>query len=920
MEGDLVKPSHLALVFASALSLTGCGRFFDKFGRLGDQMTLVRFHADRDGSRRGLLGFQGPLTPMVATLNGGVVIYAKNTVDGSIRSIALDSDEDDTATIALPKNTAFEFTGIGWEAAGLATTPSATNRVRCGYGPLTTFTENSASVNIDLSLKDTCHDDTAMFNPGYGVESSPAKTIRALSFVFCNSGDDLSDRTADANTSTNQCIRDKASSYFFKGDTSYSKMDRAVHFDTSGDRRLLFTATHFDDGPSGSPDSPYELYEYDFESQTQTKIHLPVAIGASDKGVTSPTRVPGKRKLLFSLNVGGANELWIYNLDTKNAQKLNGANAGTGGAKEYRVSADGNWVVWVADAVNTNEFQIFSMPIGSNSDDSYPGASRKMIGGVDFEPGETVWQCGACGNDQKFSFQITPDSQHVIFAANLEDATPTRTYMYMSHLDDATFSADINGVVSTYSSGTILGGAEVSANNNVMDQLRFSHNNSYLAYHLNNSGVNEVWARPVNFSATPPVVGLTVQIATAVYQSSFYLGKASNIAAYATDDGTDVTVNRVNLDGTSDFALFDEGVSNASTGGISDLQFGAGDLKVIVALHDSSGVRSIRSSITNVTADYDNDDGVGGKEPPYGSSVSYTGGLLTSPRNVAPLSEDHSGLFGNRFKLNSAKDKFIFISDMNATNSAEYELYEATVGTATPTKISGSLVADSNYSVTNASIFSDDVYFSYDPDGAGSTYGTKLFRVGSSPYNTPDDMLSGTYLRDVKGLGTDDDDGLATSGFPVMGRPLSAPAAHLTQEAWMIEPAATPSQSTWRRISAISGGANGLGRAQVRVMQNPDGLGYDTAFYSPCLKLSSGGSTVDGAKIDTDIRIPPGNGSNSPFYTVVDVFALSTDDTCSGTPTVSYTFPTGLAGSGEGANARLVSGTVPYYTLFLDEK
>jgi hypothetical protein len=138
-------------------------------------------------------------------------------------------------------------------------------------------------------------------------------------------------------------------------------------------------------------------------------------------------------------------------------------------------------------------------------------------------------------------------------------------------------------------------------------------------------------------------------------------------------------------------------------------------------------------------------------------------------------------------------------------------------------------------------------------------------------------------------------------------------------EAWLFYPGATPSYErlTYFTNNASSGDPGtdrGLGRARVRMMQDPTNSGETTAFQSACLALDNGSSTYDGSIITTNIRIPAGNGSTSPFYTVVDVFSLATD--CSGAPDIEFHFPTGIYQSF--TDTMLAGGTPPYYTLFLN--
>lgn len=887
-----MKLSTFPILAVLALSLTGCGKFFDRFSRLGSKdFTVLSVTADRSGQRSGVIGFQDPIHSLVNVLNGGAIIYAKNTGSGEVYSLSVAHENvtPDQKVLIVPKGN-YEFFGVGWEQSGLATSPTTTARLRCGIGPAKSLSTDSDSVVINLADLNACHDNP-FFTPAIAKETSTDSTILPLTLIFCDKAD-LSDRTADSDPNTSKCQGDIASSYFFKGDANYTKMDRAEYFSSSGD--LMFSASRYHNKPS-PPSDPYFLYRYDMITETQTKVQFGATITGGAYGVKAIKRVPYHQKLVYTIDRGGVpQELWIYNLDTGVNKKISGPNSGTNGVKEFRVSDDGGYVVYVADAATTGIYELFSIPITADTSDTY--AAPTAIGGS-FAVGNGVKNNG-CSCERSFEFEINPNSNMVVFAA--DKLTANKYELFIATLNGAAMGAGtIPGSTAPFASGTKISGAEIAAAGDFGDNLKFTYDGAHVYYHVSASTVNKLYALDLSYDGTTVTVSNPVAIVTANASHPYVLpGTSTDMAVFFKNDGTDLFVGSFDVldPASTTWTLFT--LPLGSPGGISQAKLIAGDTKVIVAAHDGSRAVELRSALVNVSADFD------GGSAPNGTSVSYTAGILPASKQVNPISSEDSGsVNGKRFVVNQAETRLLFIADI--ATETQFDLQYATIGTPAPVVASGTLVNNPAKSISGAAFHGNDIYFTYDPAGGSAQ---KLYKAVVGDYDNPLDQGSASYFSKVSDIGTHDDDDMPSTGFPVMGQPVGAPGTAL--EAWLFEPGATP---TYSRFVHLVGDANGAGRAQVVMMQEPAPGQLSAAISSACLALNPG--DYDGAQISTSVRIPAGNGSTSPFYTVVRVFPHATS--CSGTPGEEFHFPKGIYQSF--VDTRLVGGTPPFYNLFLDD-
>ncbi len=681
-------------------------------------------------------------------------------------------------------------------------------------------------------------------------------------------------------------------------------MERGAFF-TSLDT-LMFTASP--NSTASPPASPYELFRMNFSTGKQIKLAIDVSSGGpSPVGVYGIKRIPNHNKLAFIVDRGttSPDEIWIYNLGNESMTKISHAsvNSTAGGAKEFRVSDDGTHLVFVGDMQNYGHFELYSVAIPTG--DSY-SAPTKISHASLASPG--IKNCINCGDGEKFYFKISPGSSNKYVVYSGIQGLPDRYDLHIASMNGASIlGAQIHGAGTTnIDSGTKISSTEISADVDFADHVGFSFDGSHLLYHVQVAGpVDKIYQLDVTYVAG---TSLIVPVPTLILASNakypfFKMGKTTQRAVYTSNPGGSThTIHTLDLtNSANNFALFDV---PASPGSVSQLELIDNDTKVVAAISNASDVIEVRSSNAIVAANWDT--GNGGSAP-NGTSVSYTGGVLTGGKKVAPLSPGGGG-GGRSFLVTSDSSKILLNTDMVTIGISR--LYYFTVGNATPTPISGAGVVNAATSVTSFALSATDIpYFTAAIDVATKP---ELYETQLSGSPTVVRRNAGSGLDKITSLGAGDDE---DEDFPDLviadGNPVGATSV---KEAW----AFNPTTFEYIRMSKLSGDTFGAGRFRLRMLESTDGLNFQTAHSSDCLKLNSPQS--DGEQIVSSVRIPLGNGSaSSPFAAAVDVYPLATS--CSGT-VETHLFPNGLgtATSCSAGAGACILGSYPNLVLFLRDQ
>lgn len=925
------KRNLLAITFL-ALTLQGCGRFLDKFGRLEGGLTQVVFQQGRSALRGlapGAFGFHDPLEFTTQVLDGGVIVYARNTVTGAVFSTSAAS-EAGPLSLNLPNGQQYSIMAAGWAASELTGPASPSDyRLRCGDAGVIQVDPMAAgasmTVNIELVNPDLCYGggSSNAFGPSGSKTNSPMDMLLPLKIVPCGGSVDLS-----AKTISDECGTHEASSHFFKGDgAGDTKMGRGVFFETAG--KFYFTATHDAVLPL-----PHELFEVTMSTGAQRKMPVQIT-GTTPKGVIQPFAVTSKNRLLFIKDQGTSKprELWSYNLTTgvfalagpptcTSPGVPSGCVADDGtmrGVEEFRVSPNGSHIVFVGETQTDGKWELFTVPIPSNTSDTF-NTPQKIS---DTMAGAGIRECVSCGDDERYAFAISPVSPYyVLYSAT--QAQADRHELYFANLSGGTIvGANVLGTsLGTIGTGVKISGTEIAAAGDFIDTIKFSYDGAHAIYHVMVSAgpVNKVHSVDISFV---PGTSLTVSgpsantthplIASNAGHPYVITGNATKRVLLPTASGTTATMKAADLASPATVrTLFD--VTLASNAAFYHLAFTPDDSYVVAATGNQGSpydALDLRSAPISLGSDY----GSGGA--PNGDSVTHA--TLAGGQVIASIDGYTStGPGGKKFLLAArntspyTRDRVLFISD--AGNTGIFRLYKAIPGTAGATDISGNLIDTTDESVKSLAASGTGGYF-FNASIERATGPRvpalgqyEMYQVNTANYDAPT-LRAASGIHSILEVGGGHEDDLATSKFPVMGN-TSADTA--TYNAYVFD----SGSNTYSQVTKISGASAGLGRVRVRMLKRPDGATYETAFSSACLDLSTAG-THDGSAMSSSVRIPLGLSSlPGPFATAVDVFPLDAT-ACTGSST-TYLFPEGLDrwSTAQGANARLI-GDGAQLKLFL---
>ncbi len=852
------------------ISLSGCGKFLDKFDRLsGGGYTEVRVDGRQHSLKDpGLIRMENPIETLVE-LAGGVMVYARNTSSGQVFSTKGASETDSEIRLLLPFGN-YEFYSVGWPTANLTGTPGSTSRVRCGYGPSKDLSTLSETVNIDLTNLALCNSDT-FFTPSLAAISSPWPSLASLKIVPCGRHVDISSKTA-----ADDCDGTETGSYFFKGDPADIQMGRGEFFPNSN--VLMLSATN------ENTITPFGLFRRNLSTGQQTRIGIN---HAGIKGVKALKRVPNREQLLFLLEAPASYfQLWLYKLTDGSLHRLDNAspaNGSTFGPQEFRVSDDGNYVVYVSDQDTANVMELYSVPLNGTS---YPAAPPKISGVSSPLVNLGVFKCTSCGDDKQFRFDIKPGSTnpYVIFSGTKENS-----YSYHLHIASLTgssfTSSTINGAGPTaYESGTKINGSEISANPSRGDEFGFSADGNHLIYHANDAGTDSVHQIDISYDGTAVTSSAPIALLASGADSPWFaIGHTNKAMALGRIPGAPDNLFAKMLDMTNpagtihlshQFALANNNYR------FSQIEFKADDSKVVYSVQDFTTPASpiAKQLFADTVTTVDN--------TATNTSVDLSNGQVSGAIKLGHVSTLETL---KSFVLDSTGTKVLFTADIAGVDIME--LYYANItGGANATKISPAAINTVARSVKSFNAYSNGkAYFNADTDD--DTF-EEMWMSAISATPAPATLALPSGIKRVTDVSDSDED--ITSGFPIMARPNGAPSV---DEPYLF----TPSTNSFTRMATLSGGVDGsnnpdnlgAGRLQVRWMMNRTGSTPETAFISDCQSYSA--SIVhDGSAIDTTVRVPIGNGTQNRFPVEIDIFPLATS--CSGSA-VTYSFPNGLMGA-----------------------
>lgn len=893
----------------ACLSATGCGKFLDQFARTHNQETRVKISAGGAAA-----GYQSR-TP--AVLSGGVMIYVKGN-DGS-RFTLSGADQSATFSIALPSDRSYTFTAYGWDTLNFAGTP------RCGRtGPLP-ITGATASVSLTMSQAG-CSDDTiaAAANriSGLGPLALTFQFCAAGTDLSGVTSANFGSFTCGGTPSDRFLWGDMASSISAGG---YLSGPNAVAFTTTGASTKGFYWTDLGTGVQHkirtiSPSDHFhhlsvvpstgavtrtlfiadqtntgvdDLYLRDFTTGVTTNLtNLAVATPVNVTGdVTSSSATLTGLSSTTGISVGDA----VTGGGLPAGSYVSGVNSGTqtvtlvdatnapvspGGTspgaaltftppqrmvKEYRVSPDGKYVVFVKNqgyeppgvTPVIARYQLYSLDISGTSfgaplaiGNTIPDFSEG-VGRCDYMGSST---CG--GSDNTFQFEISPipstasaiATPYVIYVS--DQGTTGVFRVHVASLDGNGLFAGSSG------SGDDIGSTSApSAPGDYSDTIRFSYDATHVYFHAYASSQHSLYEIKISSGTAPVLSTVCAPGSCTTNRPYFAMGNVSNKLVYQTG----VSYPALNLKDFDNSTSYPTAMqATASDTGYTELRFTPDDQYVISISHNGGNTNLIARWLK------------------FSDQTSNTFNTVNQIYPVSPTDGTYLQLYKG-----GGTNYVAFRSDENRVGYPD--LMGGIAGTPGMSFLSSSSASGAQ-SVNSFRVDTNtgNVYFAADY-ATGSFF--EMYRTDVTG-TTPVALNSGVAAGSINRFGGNQ--GGIMPGFVYFEAAPLAGGGNTEGYAFKL------ADSSFVRLSKLNAtGSNTLGRVRVTLSGSVGGIPQN---YSRCLMLSSveGSVLTDYAPASpADIHIPLGDGSTgAPFATGIDVFPQATS--CSGL-SYHYELPNGLA-------------------------
>jgi hypothetical protein len=833
----IVLGSRVALALSSLLAFSACGKFLEKFGRLPPSgHTFVKVQSQASGASL--------LTPQV----GGVVVYALRS-DGYAQSFPLSNETDTNSEFALP-NGNYRFLAVGWDAVDLAGT------TRCGEGvaggvPGGTFNlvgQGTVTVPITINAA-TCNTPNFAANPDFHDGSD----FKSPAFVFCGPSVDTSNFN-----SASLCTNGIESHRFFAGRTPGTPpegVDRAEYDPSSG--RIVYVADLHQD-------ERFELYSGSLTGPATVMQNIPLASGGD---VIKAEVAWGKGKVVYSADqeIDGVTNLYISTLGTQGSTKLSGAICGScAGVRDFAVSRDGNYAVFVAEKDNLGVDEIYSVNLSTLAAPVKLNGSAAGAGAVD-------WGSG------RWSMAISPDSLKVVFAGNFDSATIVELY---------------STGIATAASPTKISGSPGNANFDITD-FRINYNSDKVIWRGDFTVDNsyELYGSAIGAANSEVLLHPAAGNGVAGY---FGLSDSADLVAYSVDTPGLPGKLKLNVTNFSTLASPTTTIVHDTTNNnviYRDFLF-TPDNSRLAYLSDDAAV-SVNRAYTALVGTIDSK--VDRTHSPLGSSIPFSGG-------------------GGDRSLFVFDNDLLFYRGDETTNPSQWSLFGAPI-TSPGTGVRKTPAPTASMEVKGIAAGLSRVFYSIDDAVDGE------HRLHSyNPSDTTHALVDlGTQIYSVSEIHIPshaDSDHPAT---PVPGRPNALfltgqkSAANTMQDLFYLPDYTSGSATSLVKVTRAYDSPSGSGRFRVsllRYKRDPGGniIESSDAISGPC---SPGPTSTDGSVVTTPIlRVPAGPPvpSQNPFVVAVDVYGDATD--CSGSGT-RYLFPAGLANATQSPQAskiKLITG------------
>lgn len=369
-----MKPSSFLMLAACALSLTGCGKFFDKFSSAPEGHSNVRFS---DGRRN-----------LTAAMDGGLIVYAIRQ-DGTHRAALHLTNASDPKVFTLP-NGQYKFRAVGWTASGMSGVP------KCGgdTSPLPiALTGAAGTVTVEIAVSDAACD-AAPFTDA----SIQPSGLNPAQLVFCAA----TAANFAGKAYVDKCLNEE-SARFLKPGAGIGAVGGYTDYDTDTGR-FLFLSDQYAVGRD-------DLYSVKADGTGIVRQNNPLASG---RNVYDFILLKGRGKVAYASDEVTDNQydLWVSTVGTRGGTLVNNGDAcsGCAGVDALYLTPDHSKLIVVGDMDTPGIRELYKVDLTA--------ASYTLV-----KISETIPTDGTGLLAEYQNLEISPDSLYATYTSFHADST-----------------------------------------------------------------------------------------------------------------------------------------------------------------------------------------------------------------------------------------------------------------------------------------------------------------------------------------------------------------------------------------------------------------------------------------------------------------------------------------------------------------
>lgn len=204
--------------------------------------------------------------------------------------------------------------------------------------------------------------------------------------------------------------------YAFKKDgSSFTKLNPSLV--TNGDVAEFFyssTGSRVVYGADADIDTKEELYSVRLDGTGFTKLNTPITNGAINEWFLSPDQ----NTVFYRGRSASTDRLEVFAaaIDGSNLRKISDTLQASGDVLAFKVSADGQWVVYIADQVVDNQYELFVAPVYTVS--SSTKVSTNLIPAGDVYVSSNFFGISSDGSKIIYTADVSVDEELNVYAVN----------------------------------------------------------------------------------------------------------------------------------------------------------------------------------------------------------------------------------------------------------------------------------------------------------------------------------------------------------------------------------------------------------------------------------------------------------------------------------------------------------------------